>query len=465
LLGLAKDAEKERCDWLVSSLRTVRHLVLDEADRLVESGHFRELDQILSKLYEALERNNQLQTFIFSATLTLDPRRSHKKERGSDDGGKIGALMTRLRFREARAVHLVDLTQEEEEDLNEAAPRDGATVETAPTPARTSSLRSQLPAQLKLREAICTDEKERETMLTMWMLRRYRWGDQQEEAARTAQSLGQQTLVTPKRSAGGRVVVFVNAVSSVHRLASVMAMVLEAPEAQQVLSRVKMTQIKGGQDTPKTTVHVMGLHSHMRQKDRLKRVERFRSLQHAVLVCTDIAARGLDIPELVAVIHYHCPRSTEVFVHRSGRTARAGRPGESIALMIPGDAGHWGKVYGAAGIKKEALQDIHPTHFEVQAAREACRLAVDLESKVHQTAKKQFEDSWRKKTADEAEIMLSDSEPDPEEVRAKAPKRQLAGLYHQLLARVRRPPKRLGGGPLARGGGGQRKRGKAGKRR
>jgi len=57
----------------------------------------------------------------------------------------------------------------------------------------------------------------------------------------------------------------------------------------------------------------------------------------AILVCTDVAARGLDIPNVQNIIHYQSPFNAEIYVHRSGRTARIGKEGESLALLAPGD--------------------------------------------------------------------------------------------------------------------------------
>ena len=57
----------------------------------------------------------------------------------------------------------------------------------------------------------------------------------------------------------------------------------------------------------------------------------------AILVCTDVAARGLDIPNVQNVLHYQSPFNAEIYVHRSGRTARIGRSGESLALLAPED--------------------------------------------------------------------------------------------------------------------------------
>jgi ATP-dependent RNA helicase DDX24/MAK5 len=79
------------------------------------------------------------------------------------------------------------------------------------------------------------------------------------------------------------------------------------------------------------------LHSQMPQKARLRSIERFSSpaSPSSILVATDVAARGLDIPAVHLVIHYHLPRDASTYVHRSGRTARASASGSSILLCAP----------------------------------------------------------------------------------------------------------------------------------
>lgn len=57
-----------------------------------------------------------------------------------------------------------------------------------------------------------------------------------------------------------------------------------------------------------------------------------------MLIASDVAARGLDIPAVAAVIHYHVPKTAEVYVHRSGRAGRGGREGLSVLLVDPQDA-------------------------------------------------------------------------------------------------------------------------------
>ena len=59
-----------------------------------------------------------------------------------------------------------------------------------------------------------------------------------------------------------------------------------------------------------------------------------------MLLCTDVAARGLDIPDVDFVIQYDPPQDPNGFVHRCGRTARLGRHGSALALLLPSEEGY-----------------------------------------------------------------------------------------------------------------------------
>ena len=75
------------------------------------------------------------------------------------------------------------------------------------------------------------------------------------------------------------------------------------------------------------------LHSYLTQSERLKSLARFRSREIPVLVTTDVGSRGLDIPEVAMVINWDCPRLADDYVHRVGRTARAGRGGVAVTIV------------------------------------------------------------------------------------------------------------------------------------
>jgi len=78
---------------------------------------------------------------------------------------------------------------------------------------------------------------------------------------------------------------------------------------------------------------VTALHSQLAQKQRNKNLSDFRSQKARILIATDVASRGLDIPEVNFVINFDVPRNPTDYVHRVGRTARAGRTGTSITFV------------------------------------------------------------------------------------------------------------------------------------
>eukprot|EP00271_Cylindrocystis_brebissonii_P011882 TRINITY_DN29887_c0_g1_i1.p1 TRINITY_DN29887_c0_g1~~TRINITY_DN29887_c0_g1_i1.p1 ORF type:complete len:956 (-),score=164.75 TRINITY_DN29887_c0_g1_i1:1469-4201(-) len=80
------------------------------------------------------------------------------------------------------------------------------------------------------------------------------------------------------------------------------------------------------------TVGCEALHGDIAQAQREKTLQAFRDGRFSVLVATDVAARGLDVPNVDLVIHYEIPNDPETFVHRSGRTGRAGKAGSAILM-------------------------------------------------------------------------------------------------------------------------------------
>lgn len=83
------------------------------------------------------------------------------------------------------------------------------------------------------------------------------------------------------------------------------------------------------------------IHGDLRQRQRDKVIQSFRNKLYRIMVATDVAARGLDIPHIEHVINYDVPQSPEDYVHRIGRTARAGREGCALSFVIPKDNTKW----------------------------------------------------------------------------------------------------------------------------
>ena len=79
------------------------------------------------------------------------------------------------------------------------------------------------------------------------------------------------------------------------------------------------------------------LHGQMAQPKRIGALQKFKAGQRSILICTDVASRGLDIPSVDLVINYDVPQTSKDYIHRVGRTARAGRSGKSITLVTQYD--------------------------------------------------------------------------------------------------------------------------------
>ncbi|RMZ86895.1 hypothetical protein DV736_g5882, partial [Chaetothyriales sp. CBS 134916] len=82
---------------------------------------------------------------------------------------------------------------------------------------------------------------------------------------------------------------------------------------------------------------VTSLHSQLPQSQRIGNLQSFRGAKTSILIATDVASRGLDIPDVAYVINYDLPRNPADYVHRVGRTARAGKPGTSISFVTQRD--------------------------------------------------------------------------------------------------------------------------------
>lgn len=83
------------------------------------------------------------------------------------------------------------------------------------------------------------------------------------------------------------------------------------------------------------------LHGDLRQNKRHQVIKNFRSGKHRILVATDVASRGLDIPHIAHVINYDLPQCPEDYIHRIGRTARAGAEGSAMCFVTPSDRKQW----------------------------------------------------------------------------------------------------------------------------
>jgi ATP-independent RNA helicase DbpA len=95
---------------------------------------------------------------------------------------------------------------------------------------------------------------------------------------------------------------------------------------------------------------VIALHGDLEQRDREEALVRFANGSYRLLVATDVAARGLDVKDLPAVINYELPSDADIYVHRIGRTGRAGSTGLALSLCSPREIGRAQVIEKALGV-------------------------------------------------------------------------------------------------------------------
>ena len=86
------------------------------------------------------------------------------------------------------------------------------------------------------------------------------------------------------------------------------------------------------------------IHGDLRQRNRERVIMAFRNQKHRILVATDVAARGLDIPHIEYVVNYDLPQSPEDYIHRIGRTGRNGASGIAVSFVTSGDGIKWRNI-------------------------------------------------------------------------------------------------------------------------
>lgn len=336
---------------LVERFAQIDSLVLDEADRLLQDGHFDEFENILKvlsqKRRELRGKHDYWQTMIFSATFSIDlfnklsSNHSKIQKKGNDDKDELEIvlkhLMTKIHFKSKPTI-----------------------IDTNPEDKVSSQIKESLIECAPL---------ERDLYVYYFL------------------------LMYP-----GQTLIFCNAIDSVKKLTA-------------LLNLLKISTFQ--------------IHSSMTQKNRLKNLERYQKQSHqnnilnkpTVLIASDVAARGLDIPGIQHVIHYHLPRTADVYIHRSGRTARATNEGVSVMICSPQEAmGPLRKLRklladpnkkkrGNKNVKWQKTVPQMPIETDiVSQIRERVQLATQLADHDIASTSLHKDDTWLKKAADDLGI-------------------------------------------------------------
>jgi superfamily II DNA/RNA helicase len=128
-----------------------------------------------------------------------------------------------------------------------------------------------------------------------------------------------------------------------------------------VFTKTKRAAQRVAEDLAERGFPASPLHGDMAQVAREKALKRFREGKVRVLVATDVAARGIDVQDVTHVINYSCPEDDSTYVHRIGRTGRAGATGIAITFVDWADVTRWKVINKTLGLPFEELQETYST--------------------------------------------------------------------------------------------------------
>ncbi|GFR50915.1 hypothetical protein Agub_g13233, partial [Astrephomene gubernaculifera] len=255
-------------------LRRLEVLVLDEADRLLDMGFKAQLDAVMGRLPK------QRRTGLFSATQTEAVQ-------------ELARAGLRNPVRVNVAVAAVAQQQQQQgkekggkEGKQKGAEKKAAADEEGEEDAGAEVAQQKTPNSLSIQYVLCEPD-EKIPQLVRFL-----------------------ALHGPHR----KVIVYALTCAAVDHLALVLP---------------RLPHMRG--------VRLRALHGRMKQAARERELEAFRNLPAGALLCTDLAARGLDIPDVHWIVQLDPPQDPAAFVHRVGRTARMGRAGSALVLLTPAE--------------------------------------------------------------------------------------------------------------------------------
>ncbi|EPY53882.1 ATP-dependent RNA helicase Mak5 [Schizosaccharomyces cryophilus OY26] len=157
-------------------------------------------------------------------------------------------------------------------------------------------------------------------------------------------------------------------------------------------------------------INAYPLHAQLDQKKRMQSLERFKKDPKGVLVCTDVAARGIDVPSVSHVVHYHVPHTADMYIHRSGRTARANEDGVSILMCSPKELSQFKRLL----FKLKRRLDEFPSFPIDMTLLGVLKPRVELSHKIADLTRKAGklgrEEAWLKAAAEELGVENSEEE-------------------------------------------------------
>ncbi|KAL6108178.1 probable ATP-dependent RNA helicase DDX49 [Pungitius pungitius] len=187
---------------------------------------------------------------------------------------------------------------------------------------------------------------------------------------RTVDELDQRYILTPEKVKDAYLVHLIQKFTDEHDDWSIMIFTKTCKDCQVLTMMLREFQF-----------HAISLHSMMKQKQRFANLAKFKASVFKILVATDVASRGLDIPTVQVVINHNTPGLPKTYIHRVGRTARAGRNGVSITLVTQYDINLVHSIEGHTQMKlkeypvveKEVLKIL----TQVNVTRRQCEIKLE----------------------------------------------------------------------------------------
>lgn len=149
----------------------------------------------------------------------------------------------------------------------------------------------------------------------------------------------------------------------------IVARILQADHAGKVMifTRTKRAAQRLSDDLEERGFSATSIHGDLSQVMREKALNKFREDRVKVLVATDVAARGIDVADITHVINYECPDSELTYVHRIGRTGRAGNTGVAVTLVDWADVTRWKVINKALGLAFPELVETYSNSENLHA--------------------------------------------------------------------------------------------------
>jgi ATP-dependent RNA helicase DDX24/MAK5 len=395
------------------TMASLRWLIFDEADKMIEFGRFAELSNILRTVYNSRQRTSNSDP-EFSSAPSLSDSAMDVDQDGSRNSGKSGEISSKVGKKSSNGpktiqTFIFSATMMIGEEGRKNLKKVKNTVEKMKEKMRKERLEKQKKRKGKDASGAGSVNSDSDSMMEKLMDQI----DFQREIEVVDIVKGQHKVANLEEAKicclheekdyylyyflskyGGKSIIFVNAISNIKRLLPLMVIL---------------------------RLNAFGMHANMEQHHRMKNLEKFVKSESGVLITTDVMSRGVDIPSVDHVIHYSIPTSAEIFIHRSGRTARAFATGLSLHIVDPEDRQRYNAIMQQIGSKSSSSSSSNnPDHpFEVpdfpisdyhlfNACKKRVKLAAELDSLSHEKQKKSADKQWLEQKAKDLDADIPD---------------------------------------------------------